>query len=182
MRESFAFSQLIAPQGRGGTPMSSRSSIPTYRLYSPVRLEEPQEVPTGVNMLVANETLHSPDVKIQITESIEPAADQEMRMADPVALNRFVQPNKLEVRADAVDMARWDNLPIPTHFYVVNHTDTPEELPNEWDVWDGYFEATFYPHGWFEFTLSAEGFEDQYHIITATHVAEEDMPGYEGGA
>lgn len=128
--------------------------------------------------LVEKETLFTPNANERIVERISPTSEHEMVMEAPVVKQRFILPSKTEVIADGEDVAMWENLPIPTHFYCTVHNDIPEQNPNEWDVEDGWFGATFYPWGEYRFILSADGFEDLHITITAIPM-EGDSPGDE---
>lgn len=102
---------------------------------------------------------------IQIVDHLVAATTKLNNILDdtPIML-QFEPPNKTTVIANAEDVVLWTHLPNPTHFVSYQSGDGAS---NEWDVTNGYWEATFNPAGIYYFILTSPGYEDSLVKVTA---------------
>ena len=85
---------------------------------------------------------------------------------------QFTPASKTVVLGNGVDedSVWFRDLPVPTHIQTQQlPTETvPVGASNEWDHFEGEFEATFYPPGDYLFVLNAAGYDQYSVVITAT--------------
>lgn len=157
-----SFSQLIAPQGLGGTaPTRASGNLYSYQLYSPpVKgvITEPDEQAVVVK----------PVQRPSVVQPVPTIVVRETMLQLPDA-------NKLEVIGNGMDEVVWENLPENTHW--VTYQLGPGGN-NEYDYEGTTASLSFSPSTYY-IIISAEGYEPKLYFVQARIPLPEEEPVWE---